>query len=80
MSIIMQYQKQLSKKESKFIRLLDKGSKIIKTSMTHMENMMKHLFQITLVPVKGAGVDWGQNWQRYTVFGHLKFGCPNQLK
>ena len=27
-----------------------------------------------------AGVDWGQNWQWYTVFGHLEFGCPNQLK
>ena len=27
-----------------------------------------------------AGVNWGQNWQQYTVFECLEFGCPNQLK
>ena len=27
-----------------------------------------------------SGIDWGQNWQRYSVFGRLEFGRPNQLK
>ena len=22
----------------------------------------------------------GQNWQQYTIFGHLEFGNPNQLE
>ena len=46
----------------------------------HLAKFNSNLCPLDLTKRYFAGVDWGQNWQRYTMFGRLEFGRPNQLK